>query len=76
MLNHIKNFISLNISLTDQDGDILDLNGYHFSLTLQIDIVFKIKILSQYRIYKMGLGLNLTKGINRLGRKVENTSNK
>lgn len=33
----IRNLGILNISLTDQDGDILDLNGCHFSLTLQID---------------------------------------
>jgi hypothetical protein len=39
-ISDIKNFTSLNISLTDQDGDILDLNGCHFSLTLQIDIEF------------------------------------
>jgi hypothetical protein len=40
-ISDVKNFTTLNISLTDQDGDILDLNGCHFSLTLQIDIVFK-----------------------------------
>ena len=36
----VRNFTALQISLTDQDGDILDLNGCHFSLTLQIDIEF------------------------------------
>ena len=39
-IDSLRNFSSLNISLTDQDGDILDLNGCHFSLTLQIDIEF------------------------------------
>jgi hypothetical protein len=32
------NLTLLHIKLTDQDGDILDLNGCHFSLTLQLDI--------------------------------------
>jgi hypothetical protein len=39
-IDSLRNFSALNISLTDQDGDILDLNGCHFSLTLQIDIDF------------------------------------
>lgn len=39
-IDGVRNFTSLQISLTDQDGDILDLNGCHFSLTLQIDIEF------------------------------------
>jgi len=39
-IDSLRNFSSLHISLTDQDGDILDLNGCHFSLTLQIDIEF------------------------------------
>jgi len=39
-IDSLRNFSSLQISLTDQDGDILDLNGCHFSLTLQIDIEF------------------------------------
>jgi len=39
-IDSLRNFLSLHISLTDQDGDILDLNGCHFSLTLQIDIEF------------------------------------
>jgi hypothetical protein len=39
-INSIRNFSILNVYLTDQDGDILDLNGCHFSLTLQIDYEF------------------------------------
>ena len=35
---NIHNLTLLHIKLTDQDGDILDLNGCHFSLTLQLDI--------------------------------------
>jgi hypothetical protein len=36
-LSDIRNFSTLHLSLTDQDGDVLDLNGCHFSITLQID---------------------------------------
>lgn len=36
-VNDIKNFTLLQLALTDQDGDILDLNGCHWSITLQID---------------------------------------
>lgn len=39
-VDNIRNFTQLNINLTDQDGDILDLNGCHFSLTLQIDFEY------------------------------------
>lgn len=39
-IDNIRNFTQLNINLTDQDGDILDLNGCHFSLTLQIDMLY------------------------------------
>ena len=39
-IDSIRNLSSFQVSLTDQDGDILDLNGCHFSLTLQIDIEF------------------------------------
>ncbi len=39
-IDNIRNFTQLNIHLTDQDGDILDLNGCHFSLTLQIDFEY------------------------------------
>lgn len=39
-IDNIRNFTQLNINLTDQDGDILDLNGCHFSLTLQIDFEY------------------------------------
>lgn len=35
------NLTLLHIKLTDQDGDILDLNGCHFSLTLQLDLYTK-----------------------------------
>jgi hypothetical protein len=38
-IDRINNFTLLHISKTDQDGDILDLNGCHFSMTIQIDIV-------------------------------------
>lgn len=37
-INDIRNFSVLNIKLTDQDGDILDLNGCHWSCVLQLDI--------------------------------------
>ena len=37
-VHNVHNLTLLHIKLTDQDGDILDLNGIHFSLTLQIDI--------------------------------------
>ena len=37
-VNHTNNLNLLHIKLTDQDCDVLDLNGVHFSLTLQIDI--------------------------------------
>jgi len=39
--NNVHNTHNLNllhIKLTDQDGDLLDLNGCHFSLTIQLDI--------------------------------------
>jgi hypothetical protein len=39
-IDNIRNFTQLNINLTDQDGDILDLNGCHFSVTLQIDFEY------------------------------------
>ena len=42
-VNHTNNLNLLHIKLTDQDCDVLDLNGVHFSLTLQLDIT-KIKI--------------------------------
>lgn len=35
--NDITNFTILHVSLTDQDNDILDLNGCHWSMVLQID---------------------------------------
>ena len=34
-------FLLLHLKLTDQDGAVLDLNGCHFSLTLQLDIYKK-----------------------------------
>ena len=37
-VHNTSNLTLLHIKLTDQDGDILDLNGCHFSLTLQLDI--------------------------------------
>ena len=37
-VNNVHNLTLLHVKLTDQDGDILDLNGCHFSLTLQLDI--------------------------------------
>ena len=36
-----SNLTLLHLKLTDQDGAILDLNGCHFSLTLQLDIYKK-----------------------------------
>ncbi len=39
-VNDIKKFTLLQIALTDQDGDILDLNGCHWSMTLQIDYTY------------------------------------
>jgi hypothetical protein len=39
-VNDIKNFTLLQLALTDQDGDILDLNGCHWSMTLQIDYTY------------------------------------
>jgi hypothetical protein len=38
MIHHVHNLTNLHIKLTDQDDDVLDLNGCHFSLTLEIDI--------------------------------------
>ncbi len=38
-VDHIRNFTELKIRLTDQDGDLLDLNGCHWSMTIQIDII-------------------------------------
>ena len=37
-VHNVNNLTLLHIKLTDQDGAVLDLNGCHFSLTLQIDI--------------------------------------
>ena len=37
-VHNTTNLTFLHIKLTDQDGDILDLNGCHFSVTLQLDI--------------------------------------
>lgn len=36
---HTNNLNLLHIKLTDQDCDILDLNGVHWSMTLQLDIM-------------------------------------
>lgn len=36
--HNTTNLTFLHLKLTDQDGDILDLNGCHFSLTIQLDI--------------------------------------
>ncbi len=38
-IDHIRNFTELKIKLTDQDGDLLDLNGCHWSMTIQLDII-------------------------------------
>lgn len=40
VVNDVKNFTLLQLALTDQDGDILDLNGCHWSMTLQIDYTY------------------------------------
>jgi len=37
-VDHLDNISDMRITLTDQDGDHLDLNGCHWSATLQIDI--------------------------------------
>lgn len=37
LVDHFDNFTNLNIRLTDQDGDTLDLNGCHWSMAIQID---------------------------------------
>lgn len=37
LVDHFYNFTNLNLKLTDQDGDTLDLNGTHWSLCIQID---------------------------------------
>lgn len=37
-VDHLDNISELRITLCDQDGDYLDLNGSHWSATLQIDI--------------------------------------
>ncbi len=37
MVDHFHNWTNLNLRLTDQDGDTLDLNGCHWSLAIQID---------------------------------------
>ncbi len=37
-VHNVTNLTFLHLKLTDQDGDILDLNGCHFSVTLQLDI--------------------------------------
>lgn len=39
-VNDVKNFTIFQVALTDQDGDILDLNGCHWSMTLQIDYTY------------------------------------
>jgi len=39
-VNNVKNFTIFQVALTDQDGDILDLNGCHWSMTLQIDYTY------------------------------------
>ena len=38
MIHHARNLTNLHIKLTDQDDDVIDLNGIHWSLTLEIDI--------------------------------------
>ena len=37
-VHNVSNLTLLHIKLTDQDGDLIDLNGCHFSITLQLDI--------------------------------------
>lgn len=36
-IDSVRNFTLLHLCLTDQDGDILDLNGVHWSCTLKMD---------------------------------------
>lgn len=37
-INSVNNLTQLHIKLTDQDGDLIDLNGTHFSITLLLTI--------------------------------------
>jgi hypothetical protein len=37
-INDVTNLTHLHIKLTDQDGDIINLNGTHFSITLLLTI--------------------------------------
>ena len=38
MIYNVHNLTNLHVKLTDQDDDVLDLNGVHWSLTLELDI--------------------------------------
>ncbi len=38
MIHNVHNLTNLHIKLTDQDDDLMDINGNHWSMTLEIDI--------------------------------------
>ena len=40
-IHHLNNINNLHIKLTDQDGDLLELNGINWSMTLEITIIPK-----------------------------------
>ena len=40
-INSISNLTHLHIKITDQDGDTIDLNGCHFSMSLLLTINYK-----------------------------------
>jgi hypothetical protein len=37
-INNVRNLSNLHIRITDQDGDIIELNGVHWSITLLLTI--------------------------------------
>ena len=39
LIYNVSNLISLKIKLTDEDGDLIDFNDIHYSLTLEITIL-------------------------------------
>lgn len=41
LIHHVQNLTNVHIKLTSQTNDVLELNGIHFSITLQLTIVKK-----------------------------------